>query len=217
MNCENSGCAGGSLPRYKVSIHGGILAVHLELVSRDPAATVFLDRDGVLNRRIVGGYVTDWSQFELLPGVKDAMKKLARSGFRTVIVSNQAGVAKGQLTCNTLLHLTMKSFDEFHRLGATVAGAFFCLHQPSDNCSCRKPMPGLLQKAMRDVPFDPEQSFFVGDSASDIQAGAAVGLQTVALTEDLGDLKATKCVKDLLSAVDWILAQTARLGRDLPR
>lgn len=197
---------GKDLPEYKISVRDGILNFVLDVPRKGPRPTVFLDRDGVLNRRIMGGYVTEWSQFALLPRVKEALQALTQAAFQLVIVSNQAGVAKGLLSCETLIEITKKSLEDFRAAGAIIEGAFFCLHQPADNCACRKPNPGLLQAAIRDLPIEVGQSFLVGDSPGDIQAGAAVGVTTIYLTaEPAREVQANQAAKDLEGAVRWIM------------
>src|SRR5579872_2232031 len=158
---------------YRVTTRNGILSFTLRGISpRTPQPTVFLDRDGVLNRRIPGGYVTRWEDFVFLPGVMETLGKLRVAGFQLVIVSNQAGVAKGLLNCEDLIHITLASLNELRTAEVLVEGAFFCLHMPSDACSCRKPNVGLLREAARVLPIDFRRSFLIGDSPSDMQAGA---------------------------------------------
>ncbi len=193
---------------YDISLTGGVLALLGKTMAGAPRKTVFLDRDGVLNRRVVGGYVTRWSEFTLLPGVKHALRNLTDAGFQLVIVSNQAGVAKGQLSCDTLIMITRTALKEFQESGGIVDAAFFCLHQPSDNCLCRKPNPGLFERAMQQLPVDKAHSFMVGDSPADVQAGNAAGLRTILLTEQsVREVPASACATDLLQATEWILAQ----------
>ncbi len=194
------------MPDYEISISDGILSFLSKEVGTEGKKTVFLDRDGVLNLRIEGGYVTRWSEFTLLPGVKDALRSLSESGFQLVIVSNQAGVAKGKLTAETLIEITKRALEEFSSAGGNIAGALFCLHQPADNCGCRKPQPGLLRKAMQELPVNTESSFMVGDSPADIQAGSAVGLKTIYVTEQAKpEVIATTYAKDLEGAARWVI------------
>ena len=191
---------------YEISINDGILSFLSKEVGGEGRRTVFLDRDGVLNFRVEGGYVTHWSEFTLLPGVKDALRWLTESGFQLVIVSNQAGVAKGKLSGETLIEITQRALEEFHLAGGNIAGAFFCLHQPSDRCGCRKPQPGLLRKAMRELPVDADGSLMIGDSPADIQAGSAAGLRTIYVTEQATpEVIATAYAKNLEGAARWAI------------
>ncbi len=204
MNQQRTGSLANS--GYIVDIQGGILsflrAAHGE---NGPRPTVFLDRDGVLNCHIAGGYVTRWAEFVILPGVPEALQMLRNAGFRLVIVSNQAGVPKGFLTCNDLIHITSMSLRSFEEDGAGVDAAFFCLHQPSDDCICRKPKPGLLRVAADLFPTDFSRSFLIGDSLSDILAGASMSCKTIYLTATLDPLiPATHQARNLEEAARWI-------------
>lgn len=196
---------------YVVDIQTGILSFRRMVQgTAGPKPTVFLDRDGVLNRRIVGGYVTRWAEFVILPGVPAALRRLRNAGFRLVIVSNQAGVAKGFLSCDELIHITSMSLRKFAEYGADMDGAFFCLHHPVDGCTCRKPRPGLLRVAAHFFPTDFRRSFLVGDSLSDVLAGAAMACRTIHLTaRPDASVPATHQACTLKDAVRWI---TSGLG-----
>ena len=147
---------------------------------------VFLDRDGVINQ-YPGDfkYVTSLEQFQILPNVKLALERLAAAGFLLYVVSNQAGVAKGFYTSDAL-----KDMEELmiHELGDKVkfTGIFYCLHRPEDNCSCRKPKTGLIDRAVEQLgkagmEIDRDNSYFVGDSMVDVKTGQAAGLKTILL------------------------------------
>jgi histidinol-phosphate phosphatase family protein len=195
--------------RYRVTRRDGILSFRLSgISSRAPRPTVFLDRDGVLNRRISGGYVTRWADFVFLPGVVESLEKLEIARFQLVIISNQAGVAKGMLTCSDLIQITQASLKRLRQAGVVLEGAFFCLHAPSDGCPCRKPKVGLLREAARVMPIDFRRSFFVGDSPSDMQAGAGMGCATIYLGEDNNNsICADYRGLTMSDAVRWVLTR----------
>lgn len=176
-------CSVGEV-RYSVRRERGILSI-CRAVRSSPRriSTVFIDRDGVLNRRVMGGYVTRWSEFEIMPGVSTFLRQLRSLNCQLVIVSNQAAVAKGLLSWQELANMTLMSFEAFQVPGG-IDGAFFCLHQSSDGCSCRKPRTGLLEEAARRLDISFEHSFFIGDSRTDIFAGSAMGCKTVYLSKD---------------------------------
>jgi D-glycero-D-manno-heptose 1,7-bisphosphate phosphatase len=199
------------LSGYIVETQAGILSFRrASQEATGSMPTVFLDRDGVLNRHLVGRYVTGWREFEILPGVLTALRRLRNAGFRLVIVSNQAGVPKGLLTCDDLIRITSMSLKEFQRSGADVDGAFFCLHDPSDDCTCRKPKPGLLRAAADLFPTDFSHSFLIGDSLTDILAGAALACKTIYLAAKLDpSIPATHQARNLEGAVDWITSASA--------
>ena len=191
---------------YTVSCKDGILQFRASDGARLPRrATVFVDRDGVLNRRVEGGYVTRWSDFIVLRGVVSALRILRAHNFQVVIVSNQAGVGKGLMTWEQLARITHRSLRKFAMAGGSVDAAFFCLHQTADNCNCRKPKPGLLQAAARCVEIDFARSFLIGDSPADIAAGAAMKCTTVYLSPSF-DKTVNAChqARNLMQAVRWI-------------
>ena len=174
--------------------------------------TVFLDRDGVLNRRVPDGYVTRWSEFVFLPGVKAALRQLRRAGFLLVIVSNQAGVATGHLSRKGLIVITTRCLRELAASGCAVDAAFYCLHHASEGCRCRKPAIGLFREAARVLPITLAHSYLVGDSSSDIAAGTKIGCRTIYITSAVRRARsaspsANYLARNLRQAVRWILAQ----------
>lgn len=147
--------------------------------------TVFLDRDGVLNRKMPEGkYVTSWSEFEMLPGVPEAIGRLNRAGMRVIVVSNQRGVARGLYTVADVeaIHTELQSLLKAR--GAHVDGFYFCPHD-KQACTCRKPLPGMFAQAQKDFPdIDAAQGAMIGDSLSDIEFGRRLGMLTVFIDGD---------------------------------
>jgi D-glycero-D-manno-heptose 1,7-bisphosphate phosphatase len=141
---------------------------------------VFLDRDGVLNRKLPeGAYVSDWAQFEWLPGAVDAIARLNRAGMTVIVVSNQRGIALGRVTDAQLklIHSNLQSYLALHH--ARVDAIYYCPHDKGQ-CNCRKPDTGLFEQAMKDFPrIKPGNSLVIGDSLSDIQAGQRLGMKTI--------------------------------------
>jgi D-glycero-D-manno-heptose 1,7-bisphosphate phosphatase len=141
---------------------------------------VFLDRDGVLNRKLPeGAYVGDWSQFEWLPGATEAIARMNRAGLTVVVVSNQRGIALGRLTVEQLesIHNNLQNHLALH--GARLDAIYYCPHDIGQ-CNCRKPALGLFEQATRDFPeINAGNSMVIGDSLSDIQAGHRLGMKTV--------------------------------------
>jgi D-glycero-D-manno-heptose 1,7-bisphosphate phosphatase len=163
---------------------------------------VFIDRDGVINRviyhRDIGIIDTPFtvSQFTLLPGAGRAIAKLNRLGLKVVVVSNQPGIAKRHFTRETLGTMTEKMRAALASQGAHLDGIYYCLHHPTAavpryrrRCGCRKPKPGLLRLAARELHLDTTRSFMLGDSISDIEAGKAAGCTTILI----GDWKCDLC------------------------
>lgn len=144
---------------------------------------VFLDRDGVLNRKAGGGYVTSWAQVEMLPGVEEAIARLNRSGRRTIVVTNQRGIARGLFSESDLhaLHHSLRQHLAAH--DAHLDGIYYCPHDHGQ-CRCRKPEPGLFEQAFRDFPdATAGNSVMVGDSLSDIQAASGLGMRSILLAD----------------------------------
>lgn len=147
--------------------------------------TVFLDRDGVINRKMPEGqYVTNWADLQLLPGVPEAIARLNHAGLRVLVVSNQRGVALGLYTADDVsaIHRGMReSLAKYH---AHVDGFYFCPHDKGE-CNCRKPLPGLYEQAQAQFPeIKPESSLMVGDSLSDIEFGHNLGMKTIFIEGD---------------------------------
>jgi len=145
---------------------------------------VFLDRDGVINKHPGDyNYVTSWEDFKFLPGVKPALKKLNDKGFKVFVISNQAGVSKGVFPQKALDLITENMLKELREDKIKLDGVFYCIHKPDENCPCRKPKTGLIDKALdssnlRDKIIR-EKSFFVGDTIRDIEAGKSAKLSTI--------------------------------------
>lgn len=186
---------------------------------------VFLDRDGTINEII---YYHDLGiidspftaeQFKLLPGVGEAIKILNQNGFKVIIASNQPGIAKGHFSMDIFEEIKEKMRTELAKYGARLDVEYYCLHHPEakneeykKNCECRKPKPGLLLKAAKDLNINLAESWMVGDSLTDIEAGKRAGCKTILI----GRMKCELCklmgnrntpdhiAKDLCSAIDVI-------------
>jgi D-glycero-D-manno-heptose 1,7-bisphosphate phosphatase len=147
--------------------------------------TVFLDRDGVLNRKMPEGqYVTAWQHFELLPGVPHAIARLNQAGLRVVVVTNQRGIALGLYTAADVDYIHSQLQALLAKSGAKVDGFYFCPHDKKE-CNCRKPLPGLFEQAKAQFPeIEPATSVMIGDSLSDIEFGRNLGMQTIFIKGD---------------------------------
>jgi len=139
---------------------------------------VFLDRDGVLNRSIVRNgrpfAPTSLDEFELLPGVVDAVTSLRTAGFLLIVVTNQPDVATGEVSASVLdaMHRKLRALLKLDDIK-------ICCHLDADGCSCRKPRPGMLLEAAREWAIDLDRSFMVGDRWRDVSAGKAAGCRTM--------------------------------------
>jgi D-glycero-D-manno-heptose 1,7-bisphosphate phosphatase len=145
---------------------------------------VFLDRDGTIN--VEKNYLIDPTEFDFIPGVPEALKKLQDAGYLLVVVTNQSGVARGYFSEAQVSKLHEYMLDLLSEAGVALAGIYICPHHPTAgvgdyrlDCNCRKGKPGMLHRAARDLNIDLQKSFMVGDKTADIQAGQAAGCKTI--------------------------------------
>ncbi len=127
---------------------------------------VFLDRDGTINEEV--GYLNHISRFRLLPRVGEALKLLKEAGFATVVVTNQSGIARGFFPESLVREVHHLLQEELSRFGAQLDGIYYCPHHPDEGCLCRKPRPGLIQKAASDLDLDLSRAYVVGDRFTDL-------------------------------------------------
>ena len=179
---------------------------------------VFVDRDGVINEDPIGDYVKRWEDFRFIGGAVNALKRFNQAGFKIIIVSNQAGIGDGVYTEKTLNGITTSMLKELKREGVNIQRIYYCLHGKEANCECRKPKTGLFQKAANDISFEPSQTFFIGDKASDIEAGRNFGLRTVFVLTGHGQNDKNKLSKNdppeaifpsLKEAADYIVEKAS--------
>lgn len=147
---------------------------------------VFLDRDGVINRKAPEGhYVSRWRDFHLLPGVEEAIARLNASGNKVIVVTNQRGVALGLYTAEDIAKLHEQLATHLALSDAHIDAIYYCPHDKNE-CNCRKPGTALFEEAFRDFPSaSPKNSVMIGDSISDIEAGIRLGMPTVFIRGDL--------------------------------
>ena len=177
-------------------------------MKRGKCRAIFLDRDGVINKKAPeGDYVKNWDEFQFLPGVKEAIRKLNEKGFLVIVVSNQRGIAKGVMTEDDLKEIHNRMKEELRKEGAVIDGIYYCPHDIEDHCGCRKPEPGMLLKAAREHDIDLGRSWMIGDSESDIKAGRRAGCKTILIgSSPLNDtsegIEPDLMAKSLAEAVD---------------
>ncbi len=187
------------------------------VVSRHKSSAVFLDRDGVII--VEKNFHCDPETIEFIPGSVRALQKLS-SGHQLVVVSNQSGIARGYFTEDDVRKFQDALNQRLRQSGIAVSGWYFCPHGPADNCSCRKPNPGMILQAAGDLSIDLGASWMVGDKSSDIGAGRAAGLRTVLVgTGYAGKEPGASVVKpdyitaSLLSAADIIVRGESGSGQ----
>ncbi len=149
-----------------------------------PRPAVFLDRDGTLNVDV--GYMHAIDQLELFPWTADALRLLKRAGFALVVVTNQAGLARGLIAEGFVEDAHAELQRRLSSVGAGVDGFYYCPHHPMGtvekfrgDCRCRKPNPGMVEDAARDLALDPRRSWVIGDKWLDVQLAAAVGARSI--------------------------------------
>lgn len=149
-------------------------AFEWESKKRAPKKAVFLDRDGTLNPD--PGYLSDVDQFELFPGVVDALREFQAAGFLLVVISNQSGIARGKITHDQLHRIHEKLDRLLAEHGIHIHHYALCLHHPDEDCACRKPKPKLILETASRYSIDLSRSFMIGDKMSDVECGRNAGL-----------------------------------------
>jgi D-glycero-D-manno-heptose 1,7-bisphosphate phosphatase len=167
---------------------------------------VFLDRDGTINvRPAEHDYVRDVRDFQWLPGALDGMAKLAGSKFPLVVVSNQRGIARGLVTFDTLGAIEAQIQQALGDRGYHVDAFRYCVHDLDDHCDCRKPQPGLLLSAARELQLDLPRSWMIGDTKEDMEAGRAAGCRTILITADASEYERT--AESVFAAASIVLGE----------
>jgi D-glycero-D-manno-heptose 1,7-bisphosphate phosphatase len=183
---------------------------------------VFLDRDGTINEEV--NYLSQPEQLRLIDGAAEAIKRLNQAGWKVVVVTNQAGIARGYFSEAALRQIHLELEKIFRAQGAHIDAIYYCPHHPTAgigiykaDCDCRKPKPGLLERAASELQIDLRRSFVVGDKRSDLEAGYAVGCRKVLVRtgygiesekEFFGHAWQPEFIADNLpAAAQWILQQ----------
>ena len=176
---------------------------------------IFTDRDGVINKDL-NSYVTSWDKFFFLEGSLDALKKLTEAGYEIVIISNQAGVSRGDYTVEELNVINENMMREIKKSTGRRPAAHYCIHTDDDNCDCRKPKTGLFRQAQQKFgDIDYGNTYFIGDQRRDIETAKNLGAKSILVLsgktrqEDLKDwdTKPDYIKKDLLEAVTWLIKE----------
>ena len=179
--------------------------------------TIFLDRDGVIN---VDSplYIKSWDEFMFIPGSLEALRILNEKKFDVILITNQSIINRGMVPQNVLKHIFLMMNSEIESSGGKITDIFYCPHTPEEGCTCRKPLPGLIQKARKKYEIDISESVMVGDSAKDILCARNAGCGTAILAKTGNGRQAAETLlqeniypdhiaDDLLSAVKWILTE----------
>ena len=179
--------------------------------------TVFLDRDGTVNRDT--GYLKRLEELQLLDGAADAIARLNRAGARVVLITNQSGIGRGMFSASDLEQIHLKLGDLLSRSGARLDAIYYCPHRLDEGCGCRKPRTGLVDQAVQELGIDLSHAYVVGDGERDMELARKAGTRAVLVTSDgvrleTGrDMQLERCLPDyaaatLVDAVEWILRDT---------
>jgi histidinol-phosphate phosphatase family protein len=160
-------------------------SMNLHNLKVDRNWTLFLDRDGVINRRIVGDYAKSWSDFEFLPGVTDAIRSFSGIFGKIIVVTNQQGVGKGMMTSGDVMRIHEQMQREIEQSGGRLDAVFFSPHLVSEHNFIRKPGLGMALQARKKFPeIHFNRSIMAGDSLSDMTFGKRSGMKTVLISGD---------------------------------
>lgn len=150
---------------------------------------VILDRDGVLNiERGDGGYIRDWSQWQWIPGARKAIAMLRRSGVQVSVATNQSGVGRGVMTLAEVDAIHTRMLEEAAQAGGAIDRVLVCPHAPNDDCTCRKPLPGLLLQAIQASGVPLYATVVVGDDLRDLHAAWAADVSAILLRTGKGHM-----------------------------
>lgn len=185
----------------------GLMEKTMNARFKPEARAVFLDRDGTININ-EPEYVHKIKDFKLFKETVPALKKLSRTDYKIIIITNQSGIAREYYTESDLEKLHQWMLEELKKKGIKIDGIYYCPHGPNDNCSCRKPKPGMLLKAGEDFGLNLSKSWLVGDGSVDIIAGREANVKTIKIGANMPkDLKLSPnyYAKNILEAVNIIL------------
>ena len=194
--------------------------------NKNPCKAIFMDRDGTISEE--AGYINHVSRFQLLPKTIEAIRLINQSSFKAILITNQAGVARGYFPEDLVHEVHRKMNTLLHEGNAYLDKIYYCPHHPQVgsvkyriDCNCRKPKPGMLEKAAEEFNLDFSQSYIIGDKYTEIALGHKVGSKSILVLTGYGrgelelfsrqwEHKPHFVAEDLLSAVNWILKQEAQ-------
>ncbi|MBN2437008.1 MAG: HAD family hydrolase [Deltaproteobacteria bacterium] len=198
-------------------------------------AAVFLDRDGTINEEV--GYIDRMEKLQLIPGAAEAIRLINQSGMKTVVITNQSGIARGFFDEEFVEKTHAYLRDILRAEGALIDAFYFCPHHPKEGraeylkiCDCRKPAPGMLLRAAKELRIDPNHSYMVGDTLWDIEAGVRAGTRGVLVRTGCGEesvaalaagpesrdgvtIFPAHIAADLREAVAWIMEDRKGTGK----
>lgn len=180
--------------------------------------TLFLDRDGVINRRKPGNYITSWEEFEFLPGVLAALRILNPIVGRIVVVTNQQGIGKGLMTHEDLQYVHLEMVKAIQASGGRIDKVYYCPELARKIPRCRKPNPGMAEQAKSDFPeINLRRSIIAGDSVSDMAFGNRLGMITARICtrddeeQNLSSVKIHYSFNSLLGLANFLYTKTQQI------
>ncbi len=176
-------------------------------------ALIILDRDGVINEDS-DDYIKSPSEWHAIPGSLEAIAKLNRNNYQVIVITNQSGIGRKKFTIDNLNEIHAKMQAHLNQYGGVIDAVFFCPHTPREECSCRKPKPGLYNQVHERLRFPMSKVFCVGDTMSDVNAARSAGGKPILVKTgkgqreiDNGDVPAgIPIYENLTSFVDELLA-----------
>ncbi|MFB2936493.1 D-glycero-beta-D-manno-heptose 1,7-bisphosphate 7-phosphatase [Aerosakkonemataceae cyanobacterium BLCC-F154] len=183
---------------------------------------VLLDRDGTII--VERHYLSDPAQVELIPGAARGLRKMQKMGLGLAAITNQSGIGRGYFSLARLTEIHQRMCQLLAVEGVDLDQIYYCPHRPEDNCQCRKPLTGMVQLAAKELGFDPQRSFVIGDKPCDIQLGQKVGATTFLVKTGYGAAIAAEgtvtpdyIVDDLEEAankIEFLIFQSQRIITD---
>jgi len=178
----------------------------------DKSWTLFLDRDGVINKRPVDDYVKCWNEFQFLPGVKEALRIMKSLFQEIIVVTNQQGIGKNIMSVEDLHKIHDKMLHEVANSGGKIDAIYFCPDLATKPNNCRKPGAAMVQQALNDFPeVDLSKSMMVGDTLTDLQFGKQNGMKTVYLNTNNVSLPPSEYDASYLSLIEFAHAVNANV------
>ncbi|QQG43502.1 MAG: HAD family hydrolase [Candidatus Daviesbacteria bacterium] len=185
------------------------MKVHFKTPQKTLVKAVFLDRDGTINNNQTG-YTYKINDFVCLPGVIESLVKFSKTSYKIIILTNQSGIGRKYFSFSQFHKLNNWMLKEFKKNNVRIDKVFFCPHHPQNNCSCRKPKPGLIIQAVQTFGISLEESWLIGDDERDIILAKTVNLRSIKIGAKISrklKLEPNYYVKNLPEALDIITNQ----------
>ena len=154
---------------------------------------IFLDRDGVINKN-KDDYVKTVEELEIFPDIEIPLQKLKKANFLLVIITNQSAINRGLTSHEKIKDIHLKLEKYLEKNGVSIDKIYYCPHKPDEGCECRKPKPGLLYEAIKELQINPKLSWIIGDNESDIVAGKVIGCKTIKIDQNTNLEKAVEII-----------------------